>query len=223
MTAAQRLAIIAKIRAVFQQGNPGIVQIGNIVAQGKLYEMKVLSEIVRCLRAHEGCIVSLQGSTTIRFRSSPGKINRQHSFLTVSRAGNILGELMTDLEFLTLSWYLRGAPGVKQYSDYHELDIALIRVGIPDGQSPAYSDVILGAECKDTKMSKGFVRNMLGVRRELSFFRGGGGNPFLNQWPRGQYSSNPASALFLYCRDPKVRNYRSMGSIFDIDMRYLKI
>jgi hypothetical protein len=48
-------------------------------------------------------------------------------------------------------------------------------------------------------------------------------NGALTHWPRVIYSNDPPSALALYCNDWKVRNYRSIGSIFDIDLRYLRM
>jgi hypothetical protein len=72
-------------------------------------------------------------------------------------------------------------------------------------------------------MNKGFIRNMLGLRRELSFFRGSQrlSNPVLSRWPRRAYSNKPPSALLLFCNDPKVRNYDSITHTFDISLCYL--
>jgi hypothetical protein len=72
-------------------------------------------------------------------------------------------------------------------------------------------------------MNKSFIRNVLGMRRELSFLHGAPSipNPVLSRWPRRSYSNHPASALLLYCNDPKVQNYRSITPTFDISLRYL--
>jgi hypothetical protein len=134
---------------------------------------------------------------------------------------------MLDVEFQTISFQhrrMRSIPpaGLTQ-GDRHELDIALLQPGLPTRTLPNFDEVILAAECKHTSMKKDFIRNVLGLRRELSILHGvpSIANPVLNRWPRRTYSNHPASALLLYCSDPKVQNYRSITPTFDISLRYL--
>lgn len=231
MTAAERATIIANITGIFQQHapQPGAVALVNPNGPGTLYELWALTAIVRCLGRFEGLQITLVGGNQIQFRLKPGPVNRQRSYFEVRNGNALTAELMTNVEFLTISYrerLNRGAPpGNPAYSDYHELDLALLEPNIPH-QARAWShQVILGAECKDRAMSKEFVRNMLGLRRELSMYGGVPAlqNPRLTYFPRQRYSNDPASALLLYCNDPAIRNYRSIGNIFDIDMRYLRM
>jgi hypothetical protein len=231
MTAAQRAIVIANITAVFQQHAPAVsgVALVNPNAEGTLYELWALTAVIRCLRQFEGLHITLIGGNQVHFRIKPGAVNRQRSFFEVKRHHVLIGELMTNVEFLTISRRERLFRNAQlanlQYSDYHELDLALLTPNVAHQERPRFDQVILGAECKDRSMSKEFVRNMLGLRRELSMYRGAPAfpNPELAIFPRQQYGNHPASALMFYCNDPKVRNYRSIGDIFDIDLRYLRM
>ena len=227
MTAAQLDAVKTKIRLAFQ-GH--VTAAGNITlaqrsGEGKLYELFMLSRIIQSMKRLEGLTFRLAGGNRLEFRSQGGPIDRNTSFIEVLRNQTVVGELMLDITFLTLGYSLRmqngGFPQNVSYADYHELDIAMVRPGLQNGCMPPHDQIIMAAECKHTEMSKAFVRNMLGLRRELSFLQGGQmTNPVLSNWPRRFYSNRPSSALLLFCNDARVRNYRSISTIFDIDLRY---
>lgn len=231
MTAAQRTAAIANITAIFQQHAPppGAVVLVNPKTQGTLYELWTLSRIVRCLRLLEALQIALVGGNNIHFRVKGGTVNRHRSMFEVRKQGTLIGELMTNVQFLTMSYRERKRrnlpPAKPPYSNYHELDIAMLSPGIPHARRPRHDQVIFGAECKDRSMSKEFVRNMLGLRRELSMYRGTPAfpNPKLAVFPRRRYSNLPASAVMLYFNHWKVRKYRPIGDIFDVDLRYLRM
>lgn len=228
MTAVQRAAIIAQITAVFQAHGPApaTLAIQPIKGIGKLYELWVLAHLVGLL-VGRGLRVRIANGNSIRFRQSPGSIDRTRSWFEVSDASQrVVGEIMLDVEFETISFAGRLtqsiAPNFLTQGDCHELDIALIEPGLLTQTRPNYGDVMLAVECKHTSMNKGFIRNVLGLRRELSFLHPPRvANPILGAWPLRVDSNHPPSALLLFCNDPKVRNYRSITHTFDISLCYL--
>ena len=147
-----------------QEVRPSLLSIG----KGKVYELYCLARTVEFLVSLPGVSVRFQGSA-VDFKASPGMIDRNRSYFVVDGMESEL-ELHTDIEVKTLSSSLAG--GVRGPSSYHEIDVVLL-AGVQDRQRPAHNQVILGVECKaQANFKKDILRQVLGVRRELSFYRG---------------------------------------------------
>jgi hypothetical protein len=183
------------------------------VSDGKLYEAYVLSRVVERLALSEGYTLILVGGTRGQLKSSPGPINRKYPRIELRRSGNCVAELWTDVEFLSLS-YCTGIPRRVTKGDYHELDIVIVVAGA-NGR-PRCDEVWLGIECKNTGYEKSMLKEILGIRRELSFLAQAQATQFLS-WPRVNVPASPPSCLVVYSTDADVSDYSAPGAMFGID------
>ena len=182
---------------------------------GKLYEAYVLASIIRDLVTKEGITVTLINSKYLTLKSSPGPINRKYPHFSLQRHHNKVAELWTDVEFTTLSYSRRQASQrPPQPGEYHELDILVTDAGA--SERPRHDQVWLGIECKNTKYTKKLLREILGIRRELSLLSKPANTRF-SHWPRTQVAANPPSCLMVYSTDSDVHKYSKPGDLYGID------
>ena len=181
---------------------------------GKLYEAHVLSLVLEQLHRNERLRIVLVNSNFITLKSAPGPINLQYPHFDLFRRNNKIAEIWTDVEFLTLSYDQNSGSGVPSPGDYHELDIVVVNPRISG--YPRHNDIWLGVECKNTGYTKALLREILGVRRELSLLRGPNQTHF-SMWPRSMVPADPPSCLIVYSTDPAIVNYASPGTVFGID------
>lgn len=184
------------------------------VTSGKLYEAYILGSIAKNLVEQEGCRIVLVNDNFIKLKSSPGPINRSFPRLDVFRGGSKIAEIWTDIEFLSLSYCNAGRPQPPLNSQYHELDIAMVDSNLTG--RPRVENIWLAAECKNTSYSKSMLREILGVRRELSLLVNDKYTRF-TQWPRKIVNAEPPSCLMLFSTDRSVLNYAAPGELFSID------
>jgi hypothetical protein len=183
------------------------------VTAGKLYEAHVLSLVVEKLSTREGYDLALVGGTRVKLKSAPGPINRSYPRIELRSSGVCVAELWTDVEFLSLShWSRRSATTTK--GDYHELDLIIVEPG-QQGR-PRHDTVWLGVECKNTGYEKGLLKEILGIRRELSLLTDEKSTRF-SSWPRSFVPAEPASCLLVYATDKNVLDYAAPGTVFGID------
>jgi hypothetical protein len=172
--------------------------------QGKLYEAHVLATICQGLVSVEGLRASLVNNGSLRLKQKGGPINRQYPYFKFFRNKALFGELFTDIEFTSLSHHLNGAAHISN-GDYHELDIALLQPNCAG--RPSYNQVLLAAECKNTSIKKSIIREVLGFRRELSFYSQHPNSTQFAFWPTSTTNSNPNSVHMLYCSHQRVNRY----------------
>ena len=186
-------------------------------SKGKVYELYCLAKTVEFLKTFKGVSVRFVG-TSIDFKSSPGKIDRNKSHFVISGHGPDL-ELHTDIEVKTLS--STHVVRVTGPSGYHEIDLVLVEHA-EDGQRPAHDQIVLGVECKsDANFKKETLRHVLGVRRELSLFSIASSK--LQAFLRRQYHeiyADPPSEYWLAFTDPKGVRYRSAPAVFGIQFKH---
>lgn len=139
------------------------------LTSGKLYEAHVLSLVIEALSLDEGYQVVLKNSSFLPLKSSPGPINTNYAYFELRKSGLLCAEIWTDVEFISLSYSQRGNTYSPGRGDYHELDVIVASPGLTG--RPAHSDIWLGVECKNTGYTKGLLKEILGIRRELSFFQ----------------------------------------------------
>lgn len=179
---------------------------------GKCYEAFCLGVLCQNLRKHENAKCILVGGSKVSLKSSPGPINTSYPSIQVYKAGAHVASIWTDMEFTALSTISEGR-SASAYGDYHELDLAVVRIGATGRPPP--NDIFIGAECKHTGYSKGMLREVLGLRRELSLLH----HPkpsFFPNWPGLLVPARPASALIAYSSDRSILNYQSPGKFFGI-------
>jgi hypothetical protein len=187
---------------------------------GKLYEAFALSLVCDQLRMIEGCSLTLIGGTKVVLKSAPGPINSSYPHIEVRRSGVHFGDIWTDVEFTSLSCFIRNQSACPGIGEYHELDLAVV---IPNcNPRPFPTEILLGVECKNTGYQKNLLREVLGVRRELSFVRHPAPTAFAS-WPASFVPADPPSCLVVYSSDPNVKDFSAPGTFFGIEFFYAPI
>lgn len=181
-------------------------------SKGKIYELYCLSKTIEKLKNEYNLRVVFCG-TTVDFKSSPGKIDRNRSYFILHTQSRIF-ELHTDIEFLTLGSRRSGS---SDRSGYHEVDIAVIE-DRAHGR-PAFDMLAVAVECKaHVNFTKSIVKQVLGVRREMSLLAPRN----LTQLAMVSNSSRrveaaPASEYWLSYTDPLGNSYRQSPAAFGIE------
>lgn len=217
MTPAEIIARIDQAFATyFGSGGGGASLLGANPTGGKLYEAFVLAEVARNLVQQEGCRLVLSRGSRLVLKGSPGPINPQYPCIQVWKGSSHCADIWTDIEFATLSCLVRGItpsdPG-----HFHELDILMVTAGVTG--YPSVTDIWFGVECKHREYQKGMLREVLGVRRELSFLAADRATRF-DAWPRTLVPAEPPICLMVYSSSPTVKSYDAPGEVFGIDFEY---
>lgn len=180
---------------------------------GKLYEFYVLARLIEDL-AWRGWTSRFVG-TSLVLKASPGAIQPGDAHFEI-RHPHVEGaaEIHTDIQVTTL-----GAPlaATADLSFYHEIDIVVVLEGATGMPGP--HTILLGIECKAfANFRKSIVREVLGRRRELSFFR-----------PTSQpccldgsepVNADPPTEYWLAYTDPAGDNYRESPKVFGIEFKH---
>jgi hypothetical protein len=190
------------------------VAVSNI--EGKLYEAHVLAYIIEQLVTVEKCTVTFVSGSHPMFKQKGGVINLSYPhFDVVDQAGTPVGKLLTDIYFHTLS-YQKKKSSSRTKGDYHELDIALVKDGITTGK-PTPDKILIAVECKNTKLHKHIIRELLGFRRELSYVDPSGTSPTgFSTWPMKDVAANPPSVNLFFTTHPQVTDYEENCRYFSI-------
>lgn len=189
--------------------------------QGKLYEAEVLATICEKLVTQEGLRITLAVGGNLMLKQKGGPIDRNSPYFQVWRGTTLFAELFTDVYFNTLSYHMRGSPRHQIKGDYHELDIALLQPNITG--LPQHTDVMLAVECKNTSIKKSIIRELLGFRRELSFYHHTPQTTNFSVWPTNQTHSHPNSVHMLYCSDNRINRYTTNCLQFGILLQLHKM
>mgnify|MGYP001610889388 FL=1 len=210
--AAQRISRILKRYA--SASDPAAFDIlPKALTAGKLYEAYALGLVARHLVTREGNQLTLVNGNYLPLKSAPGPINRSYPHIRVARGGATVAEIWTDIEFLAMSHCMR-PPCPPQKGEYHELDIAIINPNLSG--RPRNNQIWLAVECKNTGYHKGLLKEVLGVRRELSLLTDARPTRF-DRWPRKTVPCDPPSCLLVYSTDSSVAELSRPGEIFGID------
>lgn len=184
---------------------------------GKMYEAYVLGLLAQRLVRVEGFRLRLARGNSLALKSSPGPINRAFPHIEILRDGIVVAEIWTDVEFLSLSYSLSSGSGPLGKGHYHELDIVIVPPNTQGRPSP--EEIWLAVECKNTGYLKRMLREILGVRRELSLLHHPVPTRF-TKWPRALVPAYPPSCLVVVSSDPQVQYYAAPGQVFGIDFHY---
>ena len=189
--------------------------------KGKLYEASVLANVCENLVTKEGVSLKLIGGTKLMLKQKGGQINRSFPYFEVYKNSILWAELFTDLYFNTLSYRQKGFSIPQIPGDFHEIDIALIEPN--QSGKPQHDKIYLAIECKNTTCQKSIIREVLGFRRELSFFEYSPISTKFSTWPISTIYSNPGSVHMLYCSDKDVMKYETNCNRFGILVNYYKM
>ena len=182
---------------------------------GKLYEAYILARVAQQLVTREGMELTLSNGNRIALKSSPGPINRQFPRIDARQLSSPVAELWTDVEFLSLSCCMRAKTRPLTRGEYHELDIVMVEPEVVGRPRP--DQIWLGVECKNTGYGKSLLREILGIRRELSLLRDVEERTRFSRWPRSHLSASPPSCLAVFCADRGAEEYAVPGEVFGID------
>lgn len=195
---------------------------------GKIYEAFVLLYIIKkIVLLEKKFVVLFNNDDDLTLQSGPGDIHRSRPHFRIyasqehyrmSESSQEL-ELWTNVEFMTYSFKLSKRPDISQ-GDYHELDIAILNPNVSG--KPSHTDIRIGVECKNTLFKKEHLRQLLGIRRELSMLSKPTATAFLT-WPVTEVNADPPSVLMAFGTDSKILNYRSPGKIFSIQLNHLEV
>lgn len=209
----------SEIRKYFKKHGVSAKSTTTSATDGKIYELYCLVEVLRWLKSRYRAHIGFQGAT-VDFKASPGFDDRNRSYFVVSANGNSL-ELHTDIEVNTLGSKRPGT--IIDNSSHHEIDLVLIPPTVLDGTSPAHDELVLGVECKaHANLGKGVVRQVLGIRRELSYLTDDqdalidlvfGCNPCQ------QLPAHPASHYWLAFIDHSALKYAGSPGAFGIEFK----
>jgi hypothetical protein len=185
---------------------------------GKLYELYVLTELLRDLRGR-GFTIRFVGSS-IKFKASPGQIKLSDPhFHLVAPSGREFW-IFVDIEFRTL-----GSDGhaAVDFSHLHELDIVVVDDTPP---YPSFDNIALAVECKCVgNFEKQLIKEALGVRRELSLLPRFEQESILSREsaaPPVNVRAHPASEFWLAFTDPKGTQYAMSPATFGIELRHIE-
>lgn len=176
-------------------------------AQGKAYELQVLLHILQKMGGHGYKLSCDVPSGVLTFGGSPCRPNLpQHNWICAEMGANEL-QIWVSVQFRTLSHQLRDPPAQVKQADRHEIDVGVYRV-LTGKSYPNLSQIVFAASCKSGGWNKAYVREALGLRRELGYLSDP--NTSLAQWYIKQVCSDPAIPLVLYSNNLLCSHYKSL-------------
>lgn len=184
------------------------------LTSGKAYEAHVLSIVCEELKLKEGCTLILKNGTNIVLKTGGGGINRNYPWIEVKKNGIPIGEIFTDIYFVSMSHSRSGTSNKPTPGEYHELDVVMTIYGATG--MPEHDEILIGVECKYTEYKKSLLKEILGVRREMGLLSHPQRTSF-SHWPSVNVPSDPPSCLLVYCSSSKVNNYSEPGKTFGIE------
>ena len=188
------------------------------VTYGKLYEAFVLSLVVTNLAAIEGLDLRLSTGTKVVLKSAPGPINYSYPHIQISRNGVHVANIWTDVEFMAYSCAQSNTVATEP-GHYHELDIVI--ADATASRRPRPEEMWLGIECKYRSYSKSFLREILGVRRELGLLHNPPLRSHFQEWPRKYVPAKPPVCLIAYSSDSAIGSYSFPGELFGVDFEHV--
>jgi len=183
---------------------------GSPYAQGKAYELRVLLKLLRII---DGAGYTLtcapKQAGVLTFGGGPCKANHpQHDFISGSTSTHKL-EIRVSVQVTTLSHSWKGTKVVKA-ADRHEIDVGVYRP-IATRSYPAFSELILGASCKTGSWCKAYVREALGMRRELGFLTSAKASSA--PWFTAAVPCDPPVPFILYASNAGSAVYASLAAL----------
>jgi hypothetical protein len=217
MNKAQAIADIQAIFGAYKSVSGRATARLRKLRKGKLYELWVLSQVVQDLHAR-GFTLFFRGRT-LKFKAGPGQVNPTDGHFEILAPDGTRLWMFVDIEFQSLG---SSKTHVSDYSRLHELDIVVLLSVSPN---PPHDHVALGAECKCVaKFQKHLIKEALGVRRELSYFRNSTQDSILSQLGGSPVAvrARPPSEFWLAYIDPKGDQYDESPAAFGISLRHLQ-
>lgn len=184
--------------------------------KGRMYELVVLSHLIEHL-AKRGFRFRFVGKV-LELKEKPSQIKPTDAYFegTHRQTGQKI-KVYTDVEVRGLSC---ASGSANDLSSYHEVDIVVVNPSATG--RPNNNQIYLGVECKSGAFGKSIIKEVLGVKRELSLLTD---NQFsvLSEISDGStiVPSEPAIEFWLAHFDPKGHQYRNGPAFFGIDVKLI--
>lgn len=192
---------------------------------GKTYEIYCVTKLLEWIENRYDVVITYHGKRKMKFRSKGGCVDRgKYPYFVIKdkRSGGVV-ELHTNIEVRTLGSSIRKNKKPDN-SFMHEVDIVLIDKDVKCGDIPNHDQVYLGIECKEyAKLRKGVIREVLGVRRELSMLSRcqviSLDGVLTSKGTTYTVPANPSSLYWLACIDDCADRYRGSPYAFGIEIQ----
>lgn len=193
--------------------------------QDKAYELSALIAVMSELKTIKPCLsFTLVCGTSVVFRAKGGPIDRNvWPYIKIFDGRSVIGEIWVDIECTAISAQcMAPLTSGHQYGRCHELDIVVVRPGTVGRPQP--DEVFLAVEAKNRPYNKALLKELLGVRREMTmkqaypvYLR-----PWLVWWDTGLFA-NPPSGLVAFCSSSTITRYTDPADFWGIHMKHLPI
>ncbi len=192
--------------------------------RGKVYELYVLTLVIRYLRRLGYGVSFSHPRGTVQFKASAGLLKASDPHFFAAQPGvSPSFDIYVDVEFQTLGSARLKSGATSDLSEHHEIDIGVFTYGL-NNVRPAHTDVALAVECKAVvSLPKSVIRGMLGLRRELSLLASRQRRTVIAQAAgrsRPTVPADPASEVWLVTTDASVSRYSNSPSEFGIRCIY---
>ena len=210
-------AIFAQYKSLRPSDNDHL----NALSKGKLYELYVLSRLVKNLSGR-GFRLAFHHQS-LAFKGAPGKIKRGDPHFLVTAPNRRRSRIFVNIEFETYGYSVLSSATPGDLSRTHELDLVVVGETKPN---PRPEHVLLAVECKSVAtFDKSIVREALGLRRELSLLvphqpstlTDMGGTPAIC------VPAQPPSELWLAFTDRDGLKYSRSPYQFGIDFKHIPL
>ncbi|MFN3352947.1 MAG: hypothetical protein ACK4Z5_05000 [Brevundimonas sp.] len=222
-TDEQKEAIEAAFRSAFGPGAGAAL--GRMRHVDRVYELRCLLQLIDKLSARQPYLrFVLSSGSDVMLRSKGGPIDRNaDACVEVQNAGGaVLAELWSNVEFWALSYVRSGRPMFSgpTYARAHELDLVLLSPGVTGRPTP--DDILIGVEAKHRPYGKSLLKELLGIRREMTFRGPPRSNPW-QWWSPVGLQAKPPSGLVSWCAYPSVTHYTQASDYYGILMEHLPL
>lgn len=184
--------------------------------KGRMYELVVLSYLIDHL-VSRGFRFHFVGKV-LELKEKPSQIKPGDAhFEGVHRRTGQRVKVYTDVEVKGLGC-VRG--GATDLSAYHEVDLVVVDPSTNGRPDP--DNVLLGVECKSGAFGKSIIKEVLGVKRELSLLAHDRPST-LSHISNGSVMvpSEPAIEFWLAHFDPKGQQYQDGPAFFGVDVKLI--
>lgn len=176
-------------------------------AQGKAYEVRILLGVLRKMDRGGYTLSCTPKSGVLTFGGSPCKPDPlKYDWIDAKKDDEKL-QVWISLQFRTLSYSLKPLHAPVDLAHLHEIDVGVYRV-LTGSSYPTLDQVVFAASCKFGGWSKAYVRDALGLRRELGFLSPP--CPSRAPWYGPAVRAEPAIPLLLCSSNALCRAYRSV-------------
>ena len=151
MTTISKQIVVKAVQAAIERARTKTAKSHH--AQGKAFELKVLSTLLKDIRKSGYALTCTpQDTSRLRFGGSPCKPNAPAHDYIVATQGTAVYEFRVSVQFTTLS-HSRGAAVAPKFSDLHEIDIGIYKP-LSGSSYPSFQKVVFAASCKAGSWSK---------------------------------------------------------------------